>query len=87
VTIDNIIAKVKSEQYLTALVLALRLGERQVTQTVYSCIPVDSVPLLCAHFPTSFLEKLLQFLAEEIEASFHIEWAMVWISNLLRFHG
>lgn len=30
VTLDNIISKVKSEDYLTALILALRLGERDV---------------------------------------------------------
>ena len=86
-TLDNIIAKVKSEDYLTALVLALRLGEKEVTQTVYKCIPVGSVPLLCAHFPTSFLDKLLAFLAMEIESSQHVEWALVWVNNIIRFHG
>lgn len=69
VTIDNVIAKVKAEEYLTALILALRLGERNVTQTVYKCIPVTSVPLLCAHFPAGFIDRLLHFLATEIESS------------------
>jgi len=87
VTIDNIIAKVKAEEYLTALILALRLGERNVTQTVYKCIPVSSVPLLCAHFPVGFIDRLLQFLATEIESSQHVEWAMIWINNVVRFHG
>lgn len=40
VTLDNIIAKVKQEDFLTALILALRLGELEVIQTVYKCIPV-----------------------------------------------
>ena len=31
VTLDNIIAKVKSEEYLTALMLALRLNISEVT--------------------------------------------------------
>ena len=68
-TLDNIIARVKSEDYLTALVLALRLGEKDVTKTVYKCIPVATVPLLIAHFPTSFLDRLLVFIAGEIESS------------------
>ena len=59
VTLDNIIAKVKSEDYLTALILSLRLGEREVIQTVYGCIPLQSVSLICAHFPNNFLDKLL----------------------------
>ena len=84
---DNIIAKVKSSEHLTALILALRLGERDVIQAVYKCIPVESVPLLCAHFPLSFLDKLLSFLAVEVEASIHVEGAMIWVNNVVRFHG
>jgi len=87
VTLDNIIKKVKAEEYTTALVLALRLSEREVTQTVYKCIPVSSVSLLCAHFPTNFLSKLLQFISYEIEKGFHVEWAMIWLQNILKFHG
>jgi len=43
VTLDNIIAKVQSEEYLTALVLALRLNIAEVTDTVYRCVPSASV--------------------------------------------
>ena len=40
VTIDNIIAKVKSEEFLTALVLSLRLNMPEVIDTVYRCVPI-----------------------------------------------
>lgn len=43
VTLDNIIAKVKAEEHLTALVLALRLNISEVTTTVYRCVPLPSV--------------------------------------------
>ena len=45
----------KAEEFLTALVLALRLNEPEVTQTVYKCIPRDSIPLLVAHMPEMML--------------------------------
>ena len=67
VTIDNIIAKVKAEEYLTALVLALRFNVPEVTQTVYKCIPYSTIPLLVAHMPEMILIKLLEFMAAEIE--------------------
>ena len=79
VTIDNIIAKVKAEEYLTALVLALRLNVPEVTQTVYKCIPCDSIPLLVAHMPEMMLIKLLEFMASEIEYGRQIHWAMHWL--------
>jgi hypothetical protein len=79
VTLDNIISKVKDEQYVSGLALALRLNESHVTRTVYSCIPLSSVPLLCAHFPNNYLTKLLGFLAQEIETGRHVEWSMAWL--------
>ena len=87
VTIDNIIQKVKEEQYVSALALALRLNEHNVTSTVYSCIPILSVPLLCAHFPNNYLTKLLTFIAHEIETGRHVEWSMTWLQNILKFKG
>ena len=79
VTLENIISKVKDEEYLNAMALSLRLNEPAVTRTVYGCIPLESVPLLCANFPTSYLTKLLAFLATEIERGPHIEWSMKWL--------
>lgn len=87
VTLDNIINKVKEEQFVSALALALRLNEHNVTRTVYSCIPITSVPLLCAHFPNNYLVKLLTFIAKEIEGGPHVEWSMNWLQNILKFKG
>ena len=87
VTLDNIIAKVQSEEHLTALVLALRLNINEVTETVYKCVPADSVPLLVAHMPEMLLLKLLQFMAAEIEHGRDVHWAMVWLEAALKYHG
>lgn len=59
VTLENIIAKVKAEEHLTALVLALRLNISEVTTTVYRCVPLPSVQLIVAHMPEMLLLKLL----------------------------
>ena len=57
VTIDNIIANIKSEQYLTAILLALRMNEREITEKVFKSIPLESVPLMAANFPSNYLLK------------------------------
>lgn len=72
---------------MTALVLALRLNISEVTDTVYKCVPVNSVSLIVAHMPEMLLLKLLQFLATEIENSREIHWAMVWLESILKYHG
>jgi len=72
---------------LTALVLALRLNISEVTDTVYRCVPCNSVSLIVAHMPEMLLLKLLQFLASEIENGREIQWSMVWLEAVLKFHG
>ena len=59
----------------------------EVTQTVYKCIPLATVPLIVAHMPKMLLLKLLQFLASEIEMGREIHWAMVWLESILKYHG
>jgi len=66
VTLDNIIEKVKLEEYVSATVLALRLNEVHVTDVVYKCIPLESVPLVCSSFPNNYLVRLLTFIAREV---------------------
>ena len=87
VTLDNIIAKVQNEEHLTALVLALRLNIAEVTDSVYRCVPLNSVALIVAHMPEMLLLKLLQFLATEIESGREIHWAMIWLQNIMKYHG
>ena len=87
VTLENIISKVKNDEHLTALVLALRLNISEVTQTVYKCVPLASVSLIVAHIPEMLLLKLLQFLATEIENGREIHWAMLWLESILKYHG
>mmetsp|Transcript_3379 Transcript_3379/g.5678 ORF Transcript_3379/g.5678 Transcript_3379/m.5678 type:complete len:393 (-) Transcript_3379:434-1612(-) len=55
VTLDNIIDNVKKDNYLTALVMALQMGEAEVIEKVYKCIPMESIDLICSLFPSNYL--------------------------------
>lgn len=85
VTLENIITQIKEEQYLTALILALKLNEVEVTEKVYKCIPIENVPLLCSNIPSNFILKFLEYLSREIEKGKDIEWNMVWLKNILKY--
>jgi len=67
VTIENIIKHLKGENFLSALIMALRLNQPEVIDKVYKCIPIQSVQLISANFPTNYLFKFLEFLQKEIE--------------------
>lgn len=57
VTLDNIISGVKKEEYLTSLLMALKINELEVVEKVYKCIPLENVSLISAHFPSNYLFK------------------------------
>eukprot|EP00347_Sterkiella_histriomuscorum_P002397 403368319 len=85
VTLDNIIQCVKKEEYLPALLMALKINEIEVIDKIYKCIPLENVPLISAHFPSNYLFKFLDFLAHELEKGKDLEWTMIWIKNLLKY--
>ena len=62
VTIDNIIANVKGENYLTALLLAMRLNDAQVLDNVFKCIPITNSELICSQMPEKFVIRFLNLL-------------------------
>lgn len=86
VTLDNIIGNLKEENYLSALILSLRMNEPEVIDKVFKCIPIDSVKLISAHFPSNYLFRFLEFLQLQVENSRDIHWNMVWLSHLFKYN-
>jgi len=54
---------------------------------VYNCIPIETVPLLCANFPVNYIVRLLAFMVKEVDKGQHVEWSMCWLKNILKFKG
>ena len=62
VTIENIIGNLQQSNYLSALLLALRMNEPVVLDKVFKCIPLASVALISANIPSSFVFRFMAFL-------------------------
>ena len=86
VTIDNIIGHIKEDNFLSALIMALRLSEPEIIEKVFKCIPQSSIPLICANFPGNYLFRFLEFLQIQIDASKDIEWNLIWLKELLKYN-
>ncbi|KAI9032276.1 quinon protein alcohol dehydrogenase-like superfamily [Hyaloraphidium curvatum] len=74
-------------EYLRALVMAFRLGERSTQSTVYHALPVNEVPLLCRDMPVKYLGRTLELVSWELNSSPRLEFHLTWVNSLLRYHG
>jgi hypothetical protein len=66
--------------------MALKLNEQEVIEKVFKCIPIESVKLICSHFPSNFLFRFLEFLQKQVENGRDIHWNMVWLKELMRYN-
>ena len=73
-------------QFLRALLMSLHLGDQSLVQEVFYSLPtsVGATQLLAQQVPQSYLGHLLQFLANEIKASPHLEFTASWCKALLQ---
>jgi len=89
VTPQNIraILKQSEPEYLKALVMAFRLNDRNLIRQVYQSVPYGSIPLLVRELPKVYLGRLLMLLGQQMESSPHLEFALLWASEVLSIHG
>lgn len=67
VTLDSIIDAVKNEHYLQALVMSIRIGEREVIDKVFKCIPLSAAEIVASQFPSNYLLPFLEIIKGEVE--------------------
>jgi periodic tryptophan protein 2 len=89
VTPQNIraILKQPEPEHLKALIMAFRLNDRNLIRQVYQSVPYGSIPLLVRELPKVYLGRLLMLLGQQMENSPHLEFALLWVSEVLSIHG
>ncbi|RVX68383.1 hypothetical protein B0A52_07383 [Exophiala mesophila] len=89
VTPQNIrtILKQTEPDYLKALVMAFRLNDRNLTRQAYQAIPHSAIPLVVRELPPVYLGRLLSLIGQQMEHSPHLEFALLWVSEVLSVHG
>lgn len=74
-------------EYLKALVLAFRLNEKPIIRRVYEGIPRADIRLIARQMPVVYIAALIQFVAEHLEKSPHLEFDLIWVRAILMSHG
>lgn len=87
ITPKSIRSTLRSKDYSRALVMALKLNEAKLTREVYETIPPDSVPIVVQTISSTYIERILNFVVGQIDASPHIEFHLKWIEAILYQHG
>jgi periodic tryptophan protein 2 len=86
ITPANIFHTLRQKEYLKALVMSLRLNEKYVIERIYHGIPPLDVPHVAKELPSKYLEQMLKFIAARVETSKHIEFHILWASQLFKYH-
>lgn len=87
VTPENLIECIDEGEYLMALIMAFRLNEQHLILRAYEAVPHVDVRLIARQVPQVYLFALLKFIAGHLETSPHVEFDLIWITNLLTGHG
>lgn len=87
VTVEATIEKLNDREYMTALLMAFRIGERSLIHQVYEAIPLGDIDLISRQLPEVYLERMMRFISSITEDSHHIEFNLLWIKSLLAYHG
>jgi periodic tryptophan protein 2 len=72
-----------SGDHLSALLIALRLQERELVSTVIDRVPVDQVAALVPKIPAQMLVSFLLFWSWRLKRTVYIEFDMIWCKNAL----
>jgi len=86
-TPESILQTLASQDYLIALIMALRLSELPLIKQVYTAVPPSEIKLLARQIPPVYVEKLLSFIADQLEKSPHVEFDLLWVGSMLTAHG
>ncbi|KAM8977784.1 periodic tryptophan protein 2 homolog [Pelodytes ibericus] len=87
VTVGAIHRALRGREWASAIVMAMRLNEKPLLQEVVESVPYEDVPVLCSSLPELYVERLLVFLASQIEQSRHLQFYLTWVHQLLMLHG
>ncbi|KAG6796535.1 periodic tryptophan protein 2 [Apis mellifera caucasica] len=87
ITPETVKKTLNEMQYAKALMMALKLNERLLIKYVIESILCSDIDLTVTDLPDIYIEKILKFIASELEFTRHIHFYLLWIETILTKHG
>ena len=78
---------ISDKEYLEAFIMSFRLNDFHLINEVYENIPIKEISIICKNIPIPYLNRIMKFVGEYSLESAHLEFNLIWIKNLLSYHG
>lgn len=87
ITPKSIREAIDNADYSTAIMQALRLNEHALITRAVEKVPMQSIDVIVNSLPDVYVDKLLTFVAGQIESSAHLEFYLIWVRDIAFSHG
>ncbi|RNA14795.1 periodic tryptophan 2 -like protein [Brachionus plicatilis] len=87
ITPKTIKSTLNNQDYSLALMQALRLNEEALITQVLEKTPHMTIDIVVDSLSDVYVDKLLAFVANQIEKSAHLEFYLIWSQTVLYKHG
>ncbi|XP_076749162.1 periodic tryptophan protein 2 homolog [Xylocopa sonorina] len=87
ITPETVKKTLYEKEYTKALMMALRLNEKLLIKCVLENVPCPSIDLVVTDLSDIYVERVLKFIATELEYTRHIHFYLLWIETILTKHG
>lgn len=87
ITLSNARLKLKQQDYSSAMMMALCLGEQELTVEVLEATPHKDAALVVRSLPPHRVQALLSLVAEGVSVSPHLGFYLQWTQAILTIHG
>lgn len=87
ITPESIRSTLHMKEYSTALMMALKLNEVSLIRQVVENVPYHDISLTLTGMPSIYVEKVLKFIASELEGTKHIQFYLKWVETILTEQG
>ncbi|XP_053561685.1 periodic tryptophan protein 2 homolog [Bombina bombina] len=87
VTAGSVRRALRNGDWTLGIVMGMRLNEEQLLQEALESVPCTDIVVLCSSLPELYVERLLVFVAAQLERSRHLQFYLTWAHQLLMQHG
>lgn len=77
----------KSRDYGTAIIQSIQLNDKSLFTQVLEGIPIDEIQTIVSNMDLDYVKRSLQFIANSLPKTRHIEFYLIWIKHTLYHHG
>merc|ERR1711933_368174 len=86
-TPKSIVKGLKNEFYAKALIMSIKLNEKELIKNVIESVPSSQISICIEALTPKYYEIMLYVLSNNIETTQYLQFYLLWINKLCILHG